>query len=118
LLHRQKNNVDLAWPHTECSWREHPGRAAEYASRWKGRKAGERALRYIFPSPPDRKTVVSLLRQLGWTQFLRLIPMQDRRKRDFYAKMCRVENWPKQELERKLHQAVRLERSRSAMAKG
>jgi predicted nuclease of restriction endonuclease-like (RecB) superfamily len=42
---------------------------------------------------PDQKIVVSLLRQLGWTHFLRLIPIDDALKREFYAELCRVERW-------------------------
>ena len=41
----------------------------------------------------DQRIVASLMRQLSWTHFLILIPMQDRLKRDFYAEMCRVERW-------------------------
>ena len=36
---------------------------------------------------PDRKIVVSLIRELSWTHFLRLIPIEDRLKRDFYAEI-------------------------------
>ena len=36
----------MAWPLTESGLRERPG-APPRAPRWKGRKAGERALRYI-----------------------------------------------------------------------
>lgn len=42
---------------------------------------------------PDRKIVVSLIRDLTWTHFIALIPLKDRLQRDFYAEMCRVERW-------------------------
>ena len=42
---------------------------------------------------PDIKTVSSLLRQLSWTHFLSSIYLDDPLKRDFYAEMCRIENW-------------------------
>jgi len=42
---------------------------------------------------PDRKIVVSLVRELTWTHFIALIPLKDRLQRDFYAEMCRVEHW-------------------------
>ena len=61
-----------------------------------GRGFGEKKLRRMIQfaeAYPDRTIVVSLLRQLGWTHFLRLIPIEDPLKRDFYAEMCRVENW-------------------------
>jgi predicted nuclease of restriction endonuclease-like (RecB) superfamily len=39
---------------------------------------------------------------LGWTHFLRLIPIDDPLKRDFYAEMCRVERWSTRMLEKKI----------------
>lgn len=42
---------------------------------------------------PDRTIVVSLIRELSWTHFLRLIPIEDRLKREFYSEMCRIERW-------------------------
>ena len=87
---------------------------------------------------PDEKIVAALRRQLNWTHFKSLIPLDDALKRDFYAEMCRVEQWnkrvqhvelleleksgihiasywtkvlPKKLLERKLHDAVRLARA-------
>ena len=42
---------------------------------------------------PDPQIVAALLRQLGWTHFTMLIPIQDNLKRDFYAEMCRMERW-------------------------
>jgi predicted nuclease of restriction endonuclease-like (RecB) superfamily len=41
----------------------------------------------------DREIVVTLSRQLGWSHFVALIPINDPLKRDFYAEMCRVERW-------------------------
>lgn len=51
---------------------------------------------------PEQKIVVSLIRQLSWTHFLRLIPIEDSLKRDFYAEMCRVENWNTRTLGKKI----------------
>jgi len=45
-----------------------------------GRGFGEKNLRRMIQfaeAYPDREIVVSLLRQLGWTHFLRLIPIDD-----------------------------------------
>jgi predicted nuclease of restriction endonuclease-like (RecB) superfamily len=42
---------------------------------------------------PDEQIVVSLIRQLTWTHFIALIPIKDPIKRDFYAEMCRIEQW-------------------------
>ena len=42
---------------------------------------------------PDRSIVVSLIRQLTWTHFIALIPLDEPLQREFYAEMCRVERW-------------------------
>jgi predicted nuclease of restriction endonuclease-like (RecB) superfamily len=42
---------------------------------------------------PDDKNVVSLIRELSWTHFLALIPINDNIKREFYIEMCRLERW-------------------------
>ena len=70
-----------------------------------GRGFGEKNLRRMIQFAevyPDREIVVSLLRQLGWTHFLRLIPIDDPLKRDFYAEMCRIEKWNTRTLARKI----------------
>jgi predicted nuclease of restriction endonuclease-like (RecB) superfamily len=41
----------------------------------------------------DREVVVSLSRQLSWSHFVEIIPLDDGLKRDSYAEMCRVERW-------------------------
>lgn len=51
---------------------------------------------------PDEKIVVSLTRQLSWTHFVVLIPIQDDLKRDFYAEMCRIEKWNVRTLRKKI----------------
>jgi predicted nuclease of restriction endonuclease-like (RecB) superfamily len=51
---------------------------------------------------PDPKIVVSLIRQLSWTHFLALIPIEEPLKRDFYAEMCRIENWNVRTLRKKI----------------
>jgi hypothetical protein len=42
---------------------------------------------------PDRELVASLSRQLGWSHFVEIIPIEDDLKREFYSEMCRVEGW-------------------------
>ncbi len=59
---------------------------------------------------PDQKIVVSLLRQLGWTHFLRIIPIDDPLKREFYAEMCRIEKWSTRTLAAKI-QSMLFERT-------
>ena len=59
---------------------------------------------------PEKQIVVSLLRQLGWTHFLRIIPIDDPLKRDFYAEMCRAERWSTRTLAKKI-QSMLFERT-------
>jgi len=42
---------------------------------------------------PDERIVVTLSRQLSWSHFVTLIPLDQPLQRDFYAEMCRVERW-------------------------
>ena len=42
---------------------------------------------------PDEQIVVTLLRQLSWSHFLALLPLEKPLQRDFYAEMCRIEGW-------------------------
>lgn len=42
---------------------------------------------------PDEQIVVTLLRQLSWSHFLALLPLEKPYQRDFYAEMCRIEGW-------------------------
>ncbi len=51
---------------------------------------------------PDEAIVASLRRQLGWTHFKAIIPIADPLQRDFYAEMCRIENWNTRTLAKKI----------------
>ncbi len=51
---------------------------------------------------PDDRIVATLSRQLGWSHFVELLPLQKRLQRDFYAEMCRVERWSVRTLRRKV----------------
>jgi predicted nuclease of restriction endonuclease-like (RecB) superfamily len=42
---------------------------------------------------PDQQIVSALSRQLGWSHFVEIVPLDDALKRDFYAEMSRVERW-------------------------
>ncbi len=56
----------------------------------------EKNLRRIMQFPkefPDREIVASLMRQLSWTHFTLLLPIKNELKREFYAQICRIENW-------------------------
>jgi predicted nuclease of restriction endonuclease-like (RecB) superfamily len=70
-----------------------------------GRGFGEKNLRRMIQFAelfPDETIVASLRRQLGWTHFKAIIPIADPLRRDFYAEMCRIENWNTRTLTRKI----------------
>ncbi len=50
----------------------------------------------------DEQIVATLRRQLGWSHFKEIIPLQDELKRDFYAEMCRIERWSVRTLRQKI----------------
>lgn len=52
---------------------------------------------------PEAKIVAALLRQLSWTHFVLLLPIRDQLKREFYAELCRVEQWSTRVLEKKIN---------------
>lgn len=41
----------------------------------------------------DERIVATLSRQLGWSHFKEIIPIQEELKREFYGEMCRMERW-------------------------
>lgn len=50
----------------------------------------------------DIEIVSPLVRQLSWSHFLYLIPIEDDLKRTFYTEMSRLENWSKRTLKSKI----------------
>ena len=50
----------------------------------------------------DDQIVYALSRKLSWTHFRTIIYLDDQLKRDFYAEMCRVENWSTRTLQKKI----------------
>lgn len=50
----------------------------------------------------DEQIVSALRRQLTWTHFKAVIYLDDPLKRDFYAEMCRIENWSTRTLQQKI----------------
>jgi predicted nuclease of restriction endonuclease-like (RecB) superfamily len=42
---------------------------------------------------PEEEIVATLWRQLSWSHFRELLPLDKPHQRDFYAEMCRVEGW-------------------------
>jgi hypothetical protein len=51
---------------------------------------------------PDGDIVAALSRELSWSHFVELIPIEDPLKRDFYAEMCRIERWNVRTLRHKI----------------
>ena len=52
---------------------------------------------------PDQEILLTLSRKLSWSHFVELIRQKDPLKRDFYAEMCRVENWSVRTLRSKIN---------------
>jgi predicted nuclease of restriction endonuclease-like (RecB) superfamily len=51
---------------------------------------------------PDPKIVATLSQQLTWSHVVELLPLKDSLQRDFYAEMCRLENWSVRTLRAKI----------------
>jgi predicted nuclease of restriction endonuclease-like (RecB) superfamily len=70
---------------------------------------------------PDRQIISELSRQLGWSHFVEIVPLDDELKREFYAEMCRVERWSVRILRAKiqsmLFERTALSRKPTALAK-
>ena len=64
---------------------------------------------------PDAKILHALSAKLSWTHLRRIIYLDDPLKRDFYAEMCRLEQWNTRTLNQKI-QSMLFERT--AMSKG
>jgi predicted nuclease of restriction endonuclease-like (RecB) superfamily len=78
-----------------------------------GRGFSEKSLRHMVRFAevfPEMEIVSALLRQLSWSHFLSLIYLDDPLKRDFYAAMCRIENWSTRTLDKKI-QSMLFERT-------
>ncbi|WP_395733305.1 YhcG family protein [Prosthecobacter sp.] len=70
-----------------------------------GRGFGERNLARMVKFAeafPDPNILTALRTKLGWTHFRQIIYLDDELKRDFYAEMCRMENWSTRTLEQKI----------------
>ena len=70
-----------------------------------GRGFSEKSLRHMIRFAevfPDDKIVSALRRQLTWTHLKQIIYLDEPLKRDFYAEMCRIENWSTRTLEKKI----------------
>ena len=63
---------------------------------------GLRRMIQFSESFPDGEIVATLSRELSWSHFVELIPLDGPLKRDFYAEMCRAERWSVRTLRRKI----------------
>ena len=71
-----------------------------------GRGFGEKNLRRMIRFAevfPGREIVASLMRQLTWTHFIELMPLDKPLQCEFYAEMCRVERWSVRTLRQKIN---------------
>ncbi|HOZ46559.1 MAG TPA: PDDEXK nuclease domain-containing protein [Candidatus Hydrogenedentes bacterium] len=70
---------------------------------------------------PDPEIVATLSRQLSWSHFRELLPLDRPLQREFYAEMCRVERWSVRTLRQKiasmLYERTALSRQPEAVAK-
>lgn len=51
---------------------------------------------------PDREILQTLSAKLSWSHFCQIIYLDDPLRRDFYAEMCRIEQWTTRTLEKKI----------------
>jgi predicted nuclease of restriction endonuclease-like (RecB) superfamily len=78
---------------------------AQKLTRVYGRGFSEKSLRrmvQIAEAFPEEQIVVTLSRQLTWSHFLALIPLEKPLARAFYTEMCRVERWSVRALRRQI----------------
>lgn len=72
------------------------GALAQRLTRAYGRGFSEKSLRRMVQFAegfPDESIVATLSRQLTWSHFVLLLPLEEPLARAFYAGMCRVERW-------------------------
>ncbi|MBO4699166.1 hypothetical protein J5690_06095 [bacterium] len=83
------------------------GNKAEYGQKVVEELSGELSLNYgknfdraalfrmiqFYREFSEEQIVVTLSRQLTWSHFVALLPIEDATKREFYAVMCSNENW-------------------------
>lgn len=70
-----------------------------------GRGYTEKSLRRMIQfaeSFPDEEIVATLWRQLSWSHFRELLPLNQPFQRDFYAAMCRIEGWSVRTLQQRI----------------
>ena len=63
---------------------------------------------------PDEAIVATLSRQLSWSHFVELLPLNQPLEREYYAEMCRIEHWSVRTLRERIGSQLYL---RTAIAK-
>jgi len=70
---------------------------------------------------PEEKIVSTLSTQLSWSHFVEIIALKDELQRNFYAEMCRVEQWSvrilREKISRMLFERTALSRKPADLAK-
>lgn len=56
-------------------------------------KSGISRMISFYQEFPNYEKVATLSQQLTWSHFIEILPIKDELKRDFYAAMCKNENW-------------------------
>ncbi|MDO9463998.1 MAG: PDDEXK nuclease domain-containing protein [bacterium] len=51
---------------------------------------------------PDLKIVATLSHKLSWSHFIEILPLSNELQQDFYAQMCRIEQWSVRTLRKKI----------------
>jgi predicted nuclease of restriction endonuclease-like (RecB) superfamily len=70
-----------------------------------GRGYTEKSLRRMMQfaqSFPEEEIVATLWRQLSWSHFRELLPLNQPFQREFYAEMCRIEGWSVRTLQQRI----------------
>ena len=70
-----------------------------------GRGYTEKSLRRMIQfaeSFPEEEIVATLWRQLSWSHFRELLPLNQPFQREFYAEMCRIEGWSVRTLQQRI----------------
>lgn len=52
---------------------------------------------------PEKQIVATLSQQLSWSHFVEIIPLKESLEREFYAEMCRIEQWSVRTLRKKIN---------------
>lgn len=66
-------------------------------------RANLRKMIQFYQAYPDSEIVSTLSRQLSWSHFSELLPIEDKTKRDFYVQMAAMDNWSVRTLRNRIY---------------